>query len=255
MAAIAFESKGPSLLSTSKRRAEDWNIMLAFRRLDPDDSCSLIWTAWALACITCNPHTTLAHVDIVFRRACPGEDVCPYRETCMDGKSKAIKHEVGQEHIVSYGARDTASHSGVTCMLTQSFSTPGAWSFLARRAPQAQVDRTEAFLRAQVGCVYNKCGASCNMLPCCRHCNCCLCCCCLYGTTYTDARKKLDTDAATDKTWFCSELVSAALVHSLLINTAEIEPRETTPGTLYEFIASRRDLWWSIGQTKIREAV
>ena len=197
-----------------------WSIALSFRSVTPTDSIHLK----AVTSMLCSD---IAHVDLLFRSVCPGSKLCKYRGINHIPTSPA--HEKGRMHVVAYSIRNTSSSYTVTCAVEPAFHKECAWTIVGIQAKPKQISDAEDFLISQLGRAYNTAGYQCNWLlgwcgiPC--------------GTSKLDVFK-LGFDAAASHHWFCSELVSAALLRGGIIKAIDSrvkDPCITRPQDVYNY--------------------
>ncbi len=106
------------------------------------------------------------------------------------------------------------------------------WTFYAIEANAAQLHAIDALLTHQLGQKYSWCAVYWNFLL-------CRCCCCaMKGSAAAEFRpRSIDPFLPArrrprKRTWFCSELVSAALIYGGVLDADTLEPYLATPGKL-----------------------
>jgi hypothetical protein len=179
-----------------------------------------------------------------------GKKKCPFRgEHYRFGDVKGM-HKKGRKHVISYTAlnmeADTKGNPavrGVKGSVDSNFKRRNGWFFLrVHDATDNQIQVMELFLKKQLGTEYNGAGSWFGFLACFL--------CPMGGAIYgdlspvgvTDDEKKELIFAKMPKphnSWFCSELVCAALVYGGVLTNPNINPATTTPNAICAYMRSK----------------
>ena len=220
-------------VTVKKPQKSDWKVAVAFRNIVQDDSCQL-------KCVTQMACSEIAHTELMFRRPCPGKQKCIYRgEHYRLGDEKGA-HRRGRLHTISYTAvkieatKEREAIKRVIGSVDPDFRCDNGWTFIQIEATDRQIHASEAFVRSQLGCSYNTFGSLCNFV---------FCYFCPAGATYESLSPVADSETTGEPifrklpkrhaSWFCSELVSAALIYSDVIQDEHMDPATTTPNAIF----------------------
>lgn len=214
----------------------DWSVAVAFRMVRPEDRC---WPVRCFACLMCCTDT--AHVELLLRRPCLGPKSCPYNhDDTLNGKNDEI-HDTsknGGVHVLSYAIRNMPDDNTVICAVEPIYQREAGWVIYGLRMKERQIDKLEKFCLSQIGGSYR-----CEFSLCCNWLCSWFCCCCVPPFPCGASINQALHPKKGARSWFCSEFVTAALIHCGFLSNkspsaALPHPAKTSPETLRKLLAS-----------------
>ena len=182
--------------------------------------------------LTCTP---IMHVELLIKRPCMHKK-CLYFDASTHGGGDPAMHAANCNfHIISYAARSMGDDHTVSLTVDAEYKKENGWVKYGIYATDEQVNAVERFMRSQLGSEYSWWASFLNF-------TCCLC--WPSGTFNEEVRLTAagPPPLPTGKTWFCSELVVAALLYAGIIKNTFIEPPSTAPDGIYRYLAKLPDV-------------
>jgi len=190
-------------------------VYLAARRVDKRTKCTTRLFSY------CQPGDII-HVEIVVKVDCPPTNClyCPAYLSNIHLKNKVPNRSY---HYLTYAIhKGSAPQDRLFCAVDKSYSVKGVnYQFVQIPVTEVQLDAMKTFLDTQIGHSVNYWYPFNFMRQCCFF----LCC---------PLERITDTVYPENKTWFCSEITTAALQQIGLVT--DFDPRVTSPVDLWDRI-------------------